>query len=331
MIIYTHGIKIKYVLAAVIVQYFFTVAGYLLAEDKSSDLTSYTVKRVKRLYPQYLVCFILIFIIANILEYNALPVVLRNLFFSLDEVFLVQQWFFESARVLPVYNGVTWYVSAMLFAQIILFMCLKKNREITECIICPVVVIILHSYMYRTLGSLTYNQLITGAYTNWSLIRAFMGLCVGIIGNRVMREIRERSSDKKSNRICKRWIKHIVVNFSFLLIFWIAFCQGDNMGEVGSVAGLSGFILALLLGIIVPIAFTDEYNVHILGKIGKYTYGTYLVQLLFIQRLNVRKLLNTSNMWVHTFVLFAVCTLMGAMIEIISRCMLALIKKYRSS
>lgn len=316
IIIYTHGIKLKPVLAAVIVQYFFTVAGYLLAEDRSSDVAAYVVKRIKRLYPQYCISFLLIFFVSNALEGNTLSGYLRNLFFSLDELFMVQEWFFSSTRVIPVYNGVTWYVSVMLLAQIFLFWCLKRYREFTECVICPIAVAVLYSYAYRTAGTITMNQLITGIYCNWSLLRAFMGLSIGIIGNRVVKEIQSRRQNKTVNKTGIRLLKHMGVHCLFIFLFVLASYPEEILG--GDAVGLSGFVLSLLLGVIVPIGFADNYNIPFIKKIGKYTYSIYLIQLLFIQRVDLRLCLRNDTIWVRTLVLFALCTVTGILIELIS-------------
>ena len=113
----------------IFVEFYFILSGFFLAAnlyDKTDNSIKYVFKQFKKLYPLYLVSFIIVFIIKNI-SVNDVSVWILNIWSSKWEILLAKSFVFDNAIT---YNlgGAPDFISSLLFATLILHYILYKDK-----------------------------------------------------------------------------------------------------------------------------------------------------------------------------------------------------------
>ena len=104
------------------VEFFFMVSGYLVMKKINNNIFSIVdimKKRLLRLYPHYLLSFIVMFMSVNIYRNGRIDI--QQFFSSIPEILLIQN--------IGVFNGglnyPCWYLSVMLFSTLIILLLYK--------------------------------------------------------------------------------------------------------------------------------------------------------------------------------------------------------------
>lgn len=119
------------------VDVFFMISGFYLMKlfDKKEIRGGFCIlketgKRIKKLYPQYLIALLLSVIICFFEMGGGTRSIKYYIAEFFGEIFLIQEW--GIYPFVPFYNEQTWYISAMIFG-IILFLFLIKYTSRTQC------------------------------------------------------------------------------------------------------------------------------------------------------------------------------------------------------
>lgn len=166
-----------FICGAIGVDFFFLVSGYLLAKKVASenlrgDTTplykstwKFLIGKVKVFYPYLLISFA----VCLAIQLSAGRWGKMGYLDSVSDLFLIQAITPKSQRMV----GGTWYLSAMMFAMMIVYPTLKKLGKNFSCIIAPCLVAIAG-------GTLIYTQSSLRAWSAWTGIMC-MGLAKAIL------------------------------------------------------------------------------------------------------------------------------------------------------
>lgn len=169
------------------VEFFFIVSGCMMAmsarrrEELALGLGQDTFGFIKgkffSLMPNVIVGYAIAFIVFH---YNGGETSLRtmgtHLAQSLPDIFLLKQ---TGIKIIS-YNGVTWYLSAMLLTMAILYPMLRKWKETFFYIIAPLGFLLIMGYLFQTHGSLSNLEEWNGWTFNGNL-RAMADILGGVI------------------------------------------------------------------------------------------------------------------------------------------------------
>lgn len=173
-------------------------------EDLVSAHFAYMGNRVKKLFPWVVFSYFICFAIELIYNENIdlLAVVGRS-------IFELSFTFMAGIRGSSM-NALTWYLSAMILAEMILFPIVKAYKRLWTCIIAPIVMLIILGNFSHTLGY------IGGTYT-WAgivyvgLLRAIMGIAAGTICTEIVQRITEKYRFTNFGAVILKMIKWISI------------------------------------------------------------------------------------------------------------------------
>ena len=106
-------------------------------DSKRNGILKYTYKHLKEFYPLHIICMVLIFFLNftnNIAKFNLTTI--ENLFAN---IFLVQAWAIDQNFVFS-FNGISWFLSALIFCYFLSPILLKGIKNLKRSIILFVIV-----------------------------------------------------------------------------------------------------------------------------------------------------------------------------------------------
>lgn len=177
--------------SAYCVELFFVISGFFLANkffSSSNPISAinYTIKHAEKMFPHYIFSLIVLLsynILGSIHDAGAnIKDIVLIIYDRIPETLFLQNIGITNGGI----NYPLWYVSSLLIAGYFLWQLLLINKNVTVKIICPMLVLLVYTYMYGTsvdifgwygifylplwrafaaisLGILTY----TAAKTNW--------------------------------------------------------------------------------------------------------------------------------------------------------------------
>ena len=184
------------------VEFFFILSGFFLgknvldnketnyAEHKFSSL-NYLKTSVKKLYPLYILAFVISFISMSIINDWDFMQNVSALFSAKWEILMLQMSGFDLNAI--VINGTTAYISALLFASLIIHYILENHFKMFINILGPILCIGSYAYIINHYGNLSQWT----AFNGWvcaGVIRALGGISVGVITYVVIRVYLEKLS-----------------------------------------------------------------------------------------------------------------------------------------
>lgn len=139
-----------------IVELFFILSGFFLVHSFYSgkyhgDALSYTGSRLKRIYPYYLLAFLILFISFKSADLLHPIRFLSDFANAVPEVLLVQSIGVFSGGI----NYPLWQLSTLIVASHILFALMTKDDQITLNVICPLTAICSFTYFSNAFGTHT--------------------------------------------------------------------------------------------------------------------------------------------------------------------------------
>ncbi len=174
------------------VEFFFIVSGWLLmAEVRRNKLEPYEYlwKRIKRLYPEYLLMFIINAICMFFVgKYSHGDFIWWIKGTGLREALMIHYWPWDEA--LDLANGATWYISVMLVAGLLLYSLAKRCPKILMEIILPVIIISFLTYTFREYRSVQIDAIIGVFHVRF--FRGFADMGIGMLLYELSGRIGER-------------------------------------------------------------------------------------------------------------------------------------------
>ncbi len=249
------------------VEFFFILSGFFLYKSfkKNNNETAfqYTVKRIKRLYPEYILAFILCFILQ--MAQSGKEKSVDCIFQGISEITLMQNiGIFRGG-----FNYPLWYLSVLIFAGYIVYELLKKDKETFSKIISPITIVFTFSLLNSMGKGLENWDTVYGIYL--PLLRGFSDICIGVlisefVDTKYFKDIEE-----------KKVIARIVEILTYACLLYIIIFQ--NKFEMYSILLIPIVILAANNKNSLSYKFL---NWKIFGNIGKLTYTMYLNHASFI-------------------------------------------------
>lgn len=158
------------------VEFFFMVSGYLVMKKISNNIFSIVdimKKRLLRLYPHYLLSFIVMFMSVNIYRNGRIDI--QQFFSSIPEILLIQN--------IGVFNGglnyPCWYLSVMLFSTLIILLLYKLVSKNIFRIIASTCVVLVYSFLFINYQGFEVFSTIYGFYLPFW--RGLSGMFVGCL------------------------------------------------------------------------------------------------------------------------------------------------------
>lgn len=158
---------------------YFIVSGFFLAiiieSNKYTKTISYIKSKLLTLYPQYLISLLLSFLFHPFVHSFSLS--LKNIISFIQEVLLIQEWGGKGNRI----NDMTWFLSALLLVEILLFFIrkhiVKERTYFLVSLECSVIILLIFC-MYNF-----HNLHFEGIWHHISIgaIRAWISVSIGIV------------------------------------------------------------------------------------------------------------------------------------------------------
>jgi len=259
------------------VELFFILSGFFLyknfSTNKNDNELDYTKKRIKKLYPHYILSFVaiyLFYVIINIFTHSNPSDNL--LFIPLPEIFMLNSIGIFKGN----FNASTWYLSVMIVGGYFIYYLLRNNSNKFIRFTGPLII----------LGSYTLiNSTLDGKIESWDNILIFClpllrGTADMIIGC-ILGVIIDNKNSLLKIKLSPYYIKLIELITYFLI--YMLLTQKTNYE----------LCVLLLFPILILISFSPHsfsnklFNKKIFQKIGKISYPMYLNHLLIIKILQL--------------------------------------------
>ena len=141
------------------VEFFFIVSGYFMCvsaekfrnQEIGFSTFSFIKNKVLKLMPNYYVGWVIAFLFTHIFRKIEFKTALIDIVKSVPELLMIGHAGFLWYR----YNGVTWYLSAMLLSMAIVFPLILKYKERFYYIIAPISFLFITGFLFKTKGSLS--------------------------------------------------------------------------------------------------------------------------------------------------------------------------------
>ncbi len=265
------------------VEFFFILSGYLLMQHvekcKEESTYDYLKGRIWRLYPEYLLAFL---VMASIRSYQSELNILKIIIPNWLEAVMLQS---IGTNIFPYVNNPAWYVSALLISSCLIYYMLSKHRELYLNLIAPGLIILIFSYLFRKYERLELFYHTEGVFGNTGLLRAIMGITIGVYAFCVARASRP-------------WLKRIPVIFKSIMqiLMFGGVLIFSLLREDGSYDFF--FLVVFVLGIILASddTFLGKVSDTILVRwLSKLSYSMYLSHFTAIYILNF--FWDTGKVW----------------------------------
>lgn len=256
------------------VEYFFLVSGFLMAASvlKSDPANTpvwkntwqFLFHKIRSLCPEYYVAWAISFIMKQTAG-GLLPLrkICKHAVQCIWELLFLRMAGFNDYNA----NGATWYISAMLFAMLLLLPFFYKFRENFLHLFAPVICLVTLGYLYNVGGTLRGN-------TDWmgfcykGLLRAIGVLCLGSICYIACQKIKE---------VPLTCFAKILLSFAetggyLFALYW----------TFGHATSKMQFVILLLFAVSVTISFSHQgffaciYDNRICYWLGKFSFPLFL-------------------------------------------------------
>lgn len=167
-----------------IVYCFFIMSGYFLVQSfdsgKYTDGFSYSKARIKRIYPFYLIAFLILVLAMTFYAFKdgeGISYFYHAIISCLPELTFTQSIGIYASGI----NYPLWQMSTLIIASHILYSLMCFDRKLTTNVLSPIIVILGGAYFANAYGTheIQYWGLL-GSFVSAPLLRAFTGLCIGV-------------------------------------------------------------------------------------------------------------------------------------------------------
>ena len=289
----------------IVVEFFFMVSGFLFYRsyrvNYELSIYEFIKKRVIRLYPGYFLSYVLIYFWGRVTRYDFL---INNNYSKILELLLLQGIGIPNVKTM---NYPLWYLSVMLWGEILLYILIKKlgDRRFNYVGIVMIVLIVC-----RMLSSSTkieqwgyWNQVFYAPF--W---RGMLDMLIGVYAFKLINRLHINKEDKALLSILEILL---LVVFIFLLF---------SHKDYDYVA--AAMLVSLLIVSACSESIVDRIaSLHVVKSLSKHEYTIYLNQVVFIRSvwfIGNRYKLNTT---VRTIMIVVSLTLFSIILDfLIDQC-----------
>lgn len=268
------------------VEFFFITSGFLLIytceKNQSKNVPdspwTYTKRRICRLYPMYLFCFIINFGFYSTVLYPTTGMKLQALLTSIYEVIGIQMIGLDQTIF---FNNVAWYVSALLITGYFIYYMVLNHKKFYIQVICPLSVLFIYSFYYREYSGLEMWGTTKGFLQHDALLRAFAGMNLGILSYQLCNKIKKLNLSKLGEIALD--IAEIVL-FTFIIIYTAIVHNTNN-----------DYAMVIFMSVGIALSFghrhcTVIFNNKVINALSNLTYAMYLnhrILLSIFKRVNL--------------------------------------------
>lgn len=277
------------------VEFFFIMSGYLMMAHANNhaeeSVWDYSWKRIKRLYPEYIVALVVIVLYRWITGSGLNPI--KAIIPNWLEVFMLQSM---GTNRFPYLNNPAWYVSALFISSYIVYYLIRNHRSLYLQLIGPVSLLIIYSYMYREYESLQSFIYTKDLWMNTAVLRGIAGLTIGAYVFLISQKIRAYMF-KNSTKI-------------FLCVMEICGFAGVLIFAALIEEQLYDFFMVFVIALCTILASLDTIlgnmcRTRLVSYLDRLTYSMYLTH--FFVMIVINRLWDTSKWyWWHIPVYFCV-------------------------
>lgn len=269
------------------VEFFFLVSGFLMAQsayrnnaafsDKGSlgEATFHFMKRkIKGLYPEFTVAWIFAFIVMHLAKKSfTLTSMAKDFLTGIWELCLLRMSGLAGYRA----NVVTWYISAMILAMLILYPLLFKYKDTFLFILAPALSIFLLGYMYQVFGSLNGGTTWQHFYYR-GYMRALADLCLGCILWKICQAIKRY----QYTELARILFSAVELSGYMFCLFWMF---GKHSSEMT-------FVILMIFAVCIPITFSHKaitaslFDNRLCYFLGKASFSLYIGHIFWIKSLD---------------------------------------------
>lgn len=296
------------------VDFFFIVSGCLMAEtalekwncNSEYSTIKYIIQNIKSLFPYVFLSFVFCLIIRYGSSVKDIIKGLGGSIFELSYLRMsgIQSWYS---------NDLTWYISAMMIAKLVLFPLLLKYKHKFTTVFCSFGSIIILGYLSYTYGRMGITYTWTGiAYVG--LVRAFLGLMSGCVCYELAKYLRTFQF-RKFGKVLIRLVEYFLVAITLFIM---------HFRDSFSKSGYLDFFCFIFLFILVTIVFSDQTIIKSIGTnqtvlklclfLRKYSLSIYLNQYVFL--LIAKKGVCFANSFWMELLIYVCCTFVIALIAL---------------
>lgn len=298
LIVFSHGIfladtqngdKLLFGHALVGVEFFFIVSGYFLVQtyyNRNLSGFEFIKKKLSNLFPYFFTSFIFCFFtwlyffsLSNPGRWKLGATVLKSVWELL--------WMSSSGVSTAGVNGTWWFLSAMLFAEWLLYPIISKYEKSYVTYWGPLSIFLLIGFLSRSYGTLAAGAL--AGFINSDNLRAILGISCGCLLFYISYHIRHISF--------RQWVRYLLALLelaSYALVFYIAY---KNTSTVSShVDNNLDFVVIVLLCIGIGITTSESSVLYrlftlfpskstkFLGKLSTCIYFVHWECMLILQK-----------------------------------------------
>lgn len=257
-------------------EFFFLISGFMIiksADNREDSPFLFTLQRVKKLYPHYLLAFIMLFLLSVVAAPVSLLEALRSLSGYIFELLFLHASGLKSFSLL---NYPTWYLSSLLIGGFFIYSLIRWNRKLYLTIIAPFAVLVTYSFFSANTGHLDVwggNQFLN---LSDSLTRGFAAMSLGTLAYSFSKYLCSQNYQLPK-------LIRFLLSFLELMLFICVFVGSTFLADTQY-----DFYFVLLLFIAVTLAFsgltyTDRlFAFPIFSYLGKISYPMYVYQLFII-------------------------------------------------
>ncbi len=303
---------------AIGVEFFFIVSGFLMALSAQkaaarstmplgTETVNFLWKKIKSIFPYSVIAFIASLAVRNYIRGSDFKAIVVDGINSVWEFFLVQMSGVGTNDI----NALTWYISAMLLAMLVLYPLIRKNFNVFTHVVAPIIVLFLMGWFYQEVGSIR-GVLAWEGFAYRSIFRAFLDISLGCICFAVCEKIKA---------IDFTVFGRIVLSIIELAGYVIFFVE-TNMIRVSKY----DFIIIVLAAISITITFSEKnilfgfFDNKFFSFLGKLSLPLYLNQLYI--RSFLRSLDSNKSYW-EMLIIFIILAFAAAIIS------MAIVKAYQ--
>lgn len=260
--------------AAIAVEFFFLVSGYLMAASISRykeneivagrDSRKFMLHKIKGLCPEIFIAWGIGFVVQHLARKNVTPSSLvKDLMTGVWDMFFLRESGLEGFKA----NPATWYISAMLLAMLVLVPLFLKDRDLFINVWAPVIAIAALGYLSKNVGDLRGPTDWLGfCYKGW--LRAVGELCVGVICWGICQKVRQLHCTRLAGMLLA-----MLELFCYLgVIAWSYEHKGSQMDFV--------MLLLFAAGVVITFSgqslFSSFFNKPLVYFLGKISFPVYL-------------------------------------------------------
>lgn len=298
LIIFSHGIFLAeegnalfFGYALIGVEFFFVVSGYLLMctlYSRHLTLREFIIRRICGLYTYFIVAYLFCFFCwLYLLIINENPgkwILLTRILKAPFEFFFLNSSGISTAGV----NGTWWYISAMLFAEWLLYPIILYKEKWYLYYLAPLSLFLISGYM-----SFNYGTIATGTFSGFiktDNLRAILGIMSGTMVFYFVEKVKHYKFKKSVKYIC-----NFVSVLGYGLIFILAFNNTKTIHEYTD--GNLGFVTLPILFVCVSITCLNEFKkikpiCKWLGKLSTCIYLVHWQCMTMIKTMCEKKIIN---------------------------------------